>query len=157
MENKTWHFLRVVGYGEGVWILRHWGDQLILAYSLTRPAILVAGKGRGGMFLFFCFFTFIPVPLYSLSLTFISSTISSPQLSLLPFSRRRHKMAHKGWHVIKPQHNSFEPISCWSITHWHIPSLTAHLASLDSEDVTSEFNWLLGWLFALKIIFMTWN
>ena len=26
--------------------LRHWGVQLILAYSWARPAILVAGKGR---------------------------------------------------------------------------------------------------------------
>ena len=32
--------------------------QLILAYSLARPAILVADKGRGGMFYFACFFTF---------------------------------------------------------------------------------------------------
>ena len=31
-------------------IFCHWGVQLILAYSWTRPAILVAGKGRGGMF-----------------------------------------------------------------------------------------------------------
>ena len=29
-------------------ILRHRGVQLILAYSWERPAILVAGKGRGG-------------------------------------------------------------------------------------------------------------
>ena len=33
-------------------IFRHRGVQLILAFSLARPAILVAGKGRGGMFLF---------------------------------------------------------------------------------------------------------
>ena len=33
-------------------ILRHRGVQLKLAYSWARPAILVAGKGRGGMFLF---------------------------------------------------------------------------------------------------------
>ena len=32
-------------------ILRHRGVQLILAYSWANPAILVAGKGRGGMFL----------------------------------------------------------------------------------------------------------
>ena len=32
-------------------ILRHRGVQLILAYSWARPAILVADKGRGGMFL----------------------------------------------------------------------------------------------------------
>ena len=57
-------------------ILHHWGVQLTLAYSWARPAILIAGKGRGGMFLF-CFFTFIPVPLSSLSLSFISTTISS--------------------------------------------------------------------------------
>ena len=31
-------------------ILGHWRIQLILAYSWARPAILVAGKGRGGMF-----------------------------------------------------------------------------------------------------------
>ena len=75
-------------------ILRHRGAQLILAYSWARPAILVAGKGRGGCFYFFCFFTFIPVPLSSLSLSFISSTISS--IFFLPFSGRRHKMTHKG-------------------------------------------------------------
>ena len=39
--------------------------QLILAYSWARPAILLAGKGRGGMVLFL---------LSSLSLCFISST-----------------------------------------------------------------------------------
>ena len=49
-------------------ILRHQGIQLILAYNWARPAILVAGKGRGEFFYFFCFFTFIPVPLSSLSL-----------------------------------------------------------------------------------------
>ena len=47
-------------------ILRHWGVQLILAYTWARPAILVAGKGWG-MFLF-CFFTFIPVPFFSVPL-----------------------------------------------------------------------------------------
>ena len=31
-------------------ILRHWGVQLILAYSWAGPAVLVAGEGRGGMF-----------------------------------------------------------------------------------------------------------
>ena len=32
-------------------ILHHQGVQLILVCSWTRPAILVAGMGRGGMFL----------------------------------------------------------------------------------------------------------
>ena len=76
-------------------ILPHRGIRLVLAYSWARPAILVAGKGRRGeCFYFFCFFTFIPVPLSSLSLSFISSTISP--ISFFPFSGRRHKMAHKG-------------------------------------------------------------
>ena len=50
-----------MGWGEGSGgvkvscILRHRGVQLILAYSRARPVILVAGKGRGGRFLFFSF------------------------------------------------------------------------------------------------------
>ena len=56
--------------GDGGWsgvamasfILRHRGVQLKLAYSWARPAILVAGKGRGGMFLF---------PVSSLSFLFL--------------------------------------------------------------------------------------
>ena len=53
-------------------ILHHWGVQLILAYSWARPAILVVGKGRGGMFLFLLFLHFhscsyfFPVPLFHL-------------------------------------------------------------------------------------------
>ena len=35
---------------KGSCILRHRGVQLILAYSWVRPAILVAGKGRGECF-----------------------------------------------------------------------------------------------------------
>ena len=81
-------------------ILRYRGVQLILAYSWAWPAVLLAGKGKGGMFLFLLFFTFVPAPFPSLSLSFISSTIS-----FLPFSGRRHKMTHKGWRVVKPQHN----------------------------------------------------
>ena len=39
----------VVGCGEGVmyFMSQGWGVQLILAYSWAKPAILVAGKGRG--------------------------------------------------------------------------------------------------------------
>ena len=76
------------------YIFRHRGVQLRLAYSWTGPAILVAGKDRGGMFLFLLFHSC--VPLSSLSLSFIFSTISS--ISFLPFSGRRHKMSHKGSH-----------------------------------------------------------
>ena len=81
-------------------ILHYWVIQLILAYSWARPAILVAGKGRGECFYFFRFFIFIPVPLSSLFLSFSFSTIS-----FLPFSRRRYNMTHKGWSVVKPQHS----------------------------------------------------
>ena len=64
----------------------HQGVQLILAYSWARPAILVAGKGRERMFYFFCFFSFISIPLSSLALNFISSTLSS--ISFLPAGPR---------------------------------------------------------------------
>ena len=53
-------------------ILHHWGVQLILAYTWARPAILVVGKGRGGMFLFLLFLhfhscsSFFPIPLFHL-------------------------------------------------------------------------------------------
>ena len=52
------------------------GVQLILAYSWARPAILVVGKGRGGMFLFLLFLhfhscsSFFPVPLFHLLYSF---------------------------------------------------------------------------------------
>ena len=73
-------------------ILCHRVIQLILAYSWTGPAVFAAGNGRGGMFLFLLFlliylFSFLPC---------------SSLWSLLSFSGRRHKMTHKGWHVIKP-------------------------------------------------------
>ena len=59
-------------------ILRHRGVQLILAYSWARPAILVAGKGRWGIFLFLLFLhfhscSFLPCPsLSSLLLSLLS-------------------------------------------------------------------------------------
>ena len=59
-------------------ILHHRGIQLILAYSWARPAVLVAGKGRGGMFFISSvsslsfLFLFLPCP-----------SLSSPLLSLL--------------------------------------------------------------------------
>ena len=70
---------------EGVWsgvakvscILRHWGVQLILAYSWARPAILVAGKGIGGMCLFLLFLHF------HFCSSFFPVSLSSPLLSLL--------------------------------------------------------------------------
>ena len=57
-------------------ILRHQGIQLILAYSWARHAILVAGKGRGGMFfissVFSLSFQFLFLPCPSLSCPLLS-------------------------------------------------------------------------------------
>ena len=144
-------------------ILHHRGVQLILAYSWARPAILVVGKVRGGMFLF-CFFTFIPVPLSSLSLSFISSTLSS--ISFLPFSGRRHKMTLKGWRVVKPQHNQQSmtsscgllPVTCNGCDprgkpNSHTPGLAAPSLTLYDQFPGHSFqvfrfcssNWKLCW------------
>ena len=74
-------------------ILCHQGFQLILAYSWARPAILIAGKGRGGMFLFLLFLhfhscsSFFHVPL------FYFPTVSS--ISFLPISGRQLKVTTK--------------------------------------------------------------
>ena len=67
LQNRGWS-----GGAKVLCILHHWGVQLILAYSWARPAILVVGKGRGGMFLFLLFLhfhscsSFFPVPLFHL-------------------------------------------------------------------------------------------
>ena len=93
-------FLGVVGWCEGAVYLTSPGRQLILAYSWARPAILVVGKGRGGMFLFLLFLyfhscsSFFPAPLFHLLYSLFSPTLSS--ISFLPFSGRRHKMTLKG-------------------------------------------------------------
>ena len=60
----------VVGWYEGVVYLTSQGCPTDIGLSWERPAILVVGKGSGGMLYFFCFFTFIPVPLSYLSLSF---------------------------------------------------------------------------------------
>ena len=72
-------------------ILHHRSVHLVLAYSLVRPAVLVAGKGRGGMF----------SSVSSLSFPFLflpCLLLSSPTISIAfrLFSGRRHKMTHKG-------------------------------------------------------------
>ena len=66
----------MVGVAKVSCILCHRGVQVILAYIWARPAILVAGKGRGIMLLFLLFLHFHPVPLSSLSVFFISSLLS---------------------------------------------------------------------------------
>ena len=70
--------LRCHGGAKVSCILRHRGIQLILAYSWVRPAILVAGKGIGGMFLFLLFLHF-----HSCSFFLPCSSLSSLLLFLL--------------------------------------------------------------------------
>ena len=90
------------------------GIQLILAYTQLSKACYPCSRFGyegwwGGMFYFFCFFTFILV-LSFLSLSLISFTICS--ISFLPFSGRLHKITHKGWRVVKPQHNQWISAIC---------------------------------------------
>ena len=82
-----WSRLGWLGEANGSCILHHWAIQMILVYSRARPAILAAGKGRGGMFLFllflhFCsFFSFLPAPLFNL-VYYLLSLLSHFSLSL---------------------------------------------------------------------------
>ena len=84
--------LGVVGCGKGVAYLMSPGRPTDIGFQLGN-ACYPCSRVEGECFYFFCFFTFIPVPLSSLSFSFIS-TISS--VSFLPFSWRQHKMTHKG-------------------------------------------------------------
>ena len=77
LPNRGWS-----GGAKVLCILHHWGVQLILAYSWARPAILVVGKARGGMFLFLLFLhfhscsSFFPVPLFHLLYSLFLSLFS---------------------------------------------------------------------------------
>ena len=66
-----------LGVGKVSCILRHQGVQLNLAYSWQGLLSFWQVGVEGNVFIFFYFFPLIPVPLSSLSLSFISSTISS--------------------------------------------------------------------------------
>ena len=59
-------------------ILRHRDVQLILAYSRARPAILVAGKGRGDVFIYV-----IP-PLLCLPPLGLGNILFFPRVSVCP-------------------------------------------------------------------------
>ena len=81
-----------------------------ICMSAVAMSLRWANRGPWASCYFFCFFTFIPDPLSSLAS--LSSPLP-PILSFLPFSGRQHKMIHKGWHVVKPQHShSVEWSSC---------------------------------------------
>ena len=65
-------------------ILRHRGVKLRLAYSWTRPPVLAADKGKGGMFLFLLFLYFHSFPSFSsvplIHLLYLLFYLSSPFL-----------------------------------------------------------------------------
>ena len=69
--------LGMVRCGEDVVYLQSPGRPSDICVQLGKACILVAGMGRGGMFLFLCFFTF---PLSSLSLSHLLYCFFSPFL-----------------------------------------------------------------------------
>ena len=75
----------------------------------ARSAILAAGKGRGGSFLF-SISSFSFIFLFPLSLFFISMTISS--ISLLPFSGRQHNDPQRVDVLLNP--NSVNQSPSWN-------------------------------------------
>ena len=92
---------------------------------------------EGGIYHFFCFFTIIHFPLPPMSLSFIFSTISS--ISLLLSFWRRHKMTHKGWHVVKLHYNQSGGV-IWHPTQWaHNVKMTSYQRRCDV--ITSHRRW----------------
>ena len=99
-------------------ILCHQGVQLILAYNWARPAILVAGKGRGGMFLF----------LMSLHFYSCSSFFLFPLFHLFyylfylfsPFLWETTQNDPQSWRVVKPQHSQNHLLSCGRLNWVHL-------------------------------------
>ena len=66
-----------LGEAKELCILYHRGVHLVFAYSWARPAMLAAGKERGGMFLFLLFlhfhsFSFSPLTSVSFPLLHVS-------------------------------------------------------------------------------------
>ena len=114
--------LGVVGCGEGVVYLTLPGRSTDTGLQLGKLAILVAGKGTWDCF-YFCFFP-------SLSFLFLflhCPSLSSPLLSLLslsPFLWETTQNDHKGWRVVKPQHNQ-------SKTPFSLGSAHVYLCTLD--------------------------
>ena len=84
-----------------------------ICMSAVAMSLRWANRGPWASCYFFCFFHFTTIPLSTLSLSFIFSTSSS--FSFLPFSGRWHKMTHKGWCVVKPQHNNKKSV-LWETT-----------------------------------------
>ena len=120
---------------------------------------------EGECFYFFCFFTFITVPLSSLSLSFMSSTIYS--ISFLSFCGRWHKMTHKGWCVMKPQLNQstcrfsskLQQCVFWASWFWWLDSVWPCACFLQGFSHVLSNSWLIivfcGSCLALSSIVIT--
>ena len=132
-------FQGVIGWCKGVVFLRSLECPTDIGLQLGKPCYPnVAGKVEGKSFHFFCFFPFIPVPLSSLFLSFIFSTISS--ISFLPFSGRRHKMIHKGWLVVKsPTQLVINAVSQAFFSPWWTPIKNNSISSLSQRRPWSDY------------------
>ena len=97
---------------------------------------------RWECFYFFCFFTFINVPLSCLFFSFVSSALSP----FSPFLWEITQNDHKGWHVVKPQLNqssifrdfTLQPIYFYALLYKIIWCGT-HLNCLDKS---RQYNWV---------------
>ena len=74
------------------------------------------------LFLHFHSFSFFPCPS-------LSSSLQSP-ISLLPFSERGHKMTHKGWRVVRPQHTNQSHVARWQNTDYRSHGLRTNKNSV---------------------------
>ena len=102
---------------------------------------------EGECFYLFCFLAFIHFALSPLSHSYplCYLCLSSPFLweTHLPFSRRRHKMTLKGWHVIKFQHNQSDlglhwlPISIYPFRGFRLKCVKYEVSQVIS-------NWLIN-------------
>ena len=136
-------------------ILRHWGVQLILAYNWARPAILVADKSIGVMFLF------LFLPFHSCS-SFSTVPLSSPLLSLLsllPFSGRQHKMTHMGWLVVKLNNQLISMITYMYVVGTNWKSLIEVLWKCLSEALlmSTKNKYLCGEIRKISVLFCQKN
>ena len=115
----------VVGCGEGV--VYHRGVQLILAYSWARPAILVARKGRGGMFLFSSvsslsfLFLFLPCPSLSSPVLSLLSLFSSARQGLIFHSFDIFILGKSGLGFLKFSTIFHRGRGCKTLNHHHLP------------------------------------
>ena len=145
----------------------HRGVQLILASSLARPAILVAGKGREGMFFISSVsslsFQFLFLPCLSLSSPLLSLLFLLSLFSLSPFL----------WGTIQndpqPQHNqtrhslTWLQVKIWSMfKHGNLTQVTKYCAKEEKLLIATIFSIHLllqesNYIFICEMWFQFWK